>query len=195
MSGAEGRGPVRLAFTYTEDEYIEAARYFFTGGDEAKFRLYVALGFIACALFFAWLAGGPYIWAVVSLGALLAVGAGWYTRSLLPRMHFRRNPKFREPYDLTFAEEGILFRSLGMETRLEWGFYSKAIETPDFFFLVYGKDMFSLVPKRAFRDRREESGLREMMRRKLAGGVEARGLPAGGAPAEYVPPGEPPDWR
>ena len=198
MGGAGGREAVELAFTYTEDEYIDAARFFYTRGADTGFMLYLGLAVLACALLFAWLGGDPYL-----AGLALFVGAAllaWrrYAHSTLPRMHFRRNPKFREPYELTFADGGILFRSRGMESRLEWGFYAKALETPDYFFLVYGKDMFSLIPKRVLRDRRQEAALREMMRRKLVGGVETFGLPAGEAieaARDYAPPPEPPDWR
>lgn len=197
MGAGETRGePLRLSFTYTEDEYTSAARLFFTRGAEPGFRLYLMLGFLACALLVASLAADFYVMGAVVLPVLLVLLRYWYVYSVLPRSYFRSNPKFREPYELTLSDEGVLFRSKGVESRLAWDFYTKVLETPEHFFLVYGKDMFSLLPKRAARG--QEPALRELLRRKFGARMETRGLPEAGArdaEREYVPPREPPDWR
>jgi len=199
MGGAGTReGPLELSFTYTEDEYVSAARFFFTRGVELKFRLYLSLGFFACALLIGWLAFDVYVTAMVLIPGLLVLARYWYVYSAQPRSYFRSNPKFRDPYELTFSDEGVLFRSKGVESRLAWDFYTSVLETPEHFFLVYGKDMFSLLPKRVFRDRRQESALRELLRRKFGAKMQTHGLPEAHAQAverEYVPPPEPPDWR
>ena len=198
MGGGEAHEPVRLSFTYTEDEYVSAARFFFSRETETQFRRYLSLGFLAFALFIAWLADDFYVTAAVLFSGLLVLARYWYVYSVLPRSYFRRNPKFREPHELTFADDAILFRSRDMASRLEWGFYTKALETPEHFFLVYGGDMVSLLPTRVFRDRRQEAELRELLRRKLGPGLETYGLPPQAAreiERAYVPPREPPDWR
>jgi hypothetical protein len=190
--------PLRLSFTYTEDEYVAAARYFFTRGTDPKFQFYLGLGFIAGALFITWLVDNIYVTATVMVPLLLVAARYWYVYSALPRSYFRGNPKFRDPYELTFSDEGILFRSNGVESRLAWDFYTKVLETPEYFFLVYGRDMFSLVPKRVLRDRRQASALGEMLRRKFGAKMQTDGMPEASAreiEREYVPPVEPPDWR
>jgi hypothetical protein len=197
MGGARER-PLRVSFTYTEDEYVSAARLFFTRGSDPKFRLYLGLGFSACALLVVWLAGDVYVAAAVLVPLLLVLARYWYVYSVLPRSYFRSNEKFREPYELTFSDEGVFFRSKGVESRLAWDFYTKVLETPEHFFLVYGEDMFSLLPKRVLRDRGEESALRDLLRRQFGARMETYGMPESEARAierEYVPPREPPDWR
>jgi hypothetical protein len=195
-AGAETRGPVELSFTYTEDEYVEAARLFFSRAYDAKFQLYLGLVVLAGGLFIGWLAGDVYITGLVLFVGLLLLARRRYVNSTLPRSYFRSNPKFRDPYQLTFSDEGIVFRSKDVESRLGWDFYTGVWETGDFYFLVYGKDLFSLIPKRVFRGVRQEAAFRELLRRKLApapGGLtspESRELEG-----EYVPPAEPPDWR
>lgn len=198
MGDAGTPGAVQLSFTYTEDEYVAAARLFFTRGTEPDFRFYLGLGFFACVLLVVWLAGDIYVAAAVLIPGLLVLARYRHVYWVLPRSYFRGNPKFRERYELTFSDEGILFRSKGVESRFGWDFYTGALETPEYFFLVYGTDVFSLIPKRVFRDRRQESALRELLRRKLGAKVETYGLPpaeSGDAESEYVPPREPPDWR
>jgi hypothetical protein len=199
MAGAEMPGAVELSFTYTEDEYISAARLYFARAYDTKFRFYLSVGFLVCASLIAWLAGNVYVAAMMLLPGLLVLARYWYSYSVLPRSYFRSNPKFREPYELTFSDKGILFRSKGVESRVEWDFYTKVLETPDYFFLVYGKDMFSLLPKRALREHGQESALRELLRRKFGAKLKRFGLPeeptARDIEREYVPPTEPPDWR
>lgn len=198
MGGAETARAVQLSFTYTEDEYIDAARLYFARAYDTKFLHGLWLAVFVCGLLFAWLAGDVYAGGSIMLAGLFVLARNWYAHSTLPRRYFRRNPKFRDPYELTFSDEGIVFRSKGVESRMAWGFYTKALETPEYFFLVYGKDMFSLIPKRVFRGPLQESTFREMLRGKLGGKVEEAGLPAAESRAverEYVPPSEPPDWR
>jgi hypothetical protein len=193
---AETRGTVELSFKYTEEEYTEAARLFFSRVYDAGFQFYLGLVVMAGALVVGWLAGDFYIMGSALFVGLLVLARGRYMNSVLPRSYFRRNPKFLEPYQLTFSDDGLVFRSKGVESRIGWDYYTGVWETKDFYFLVYGKDLFSLIPKRVFRGPRQEAAFRELLRRKLpasAGG--SRALEPGPRADEYVPPVEPPDWR
>lgn len=193
-ASAETRGAVELAFRYTEDEYVEGARLFFSRAYEVKFQLYLGLGVFACGLLVAWLAGDVYVGGAVLFAGLLVLAHRLYVNSVLPRMYFRRNPKFSDPYRLTFSEDGIAFSSKGVESRFGWDFYTGVWETADFYFLVYGKDLFSLLPKRVFRGPRQEAAFRDLLRRKLESAAGAAGE-LGPRADDYEPPAEPPDWR
>lgn len=194
---AETPETVELAFTYTEDEYIEAARLFFSRAYDPKFQLYLGLAVMAGALLIGWLSGDVYVTGSVLVAGVFVLARRWYVDSVLPRSYFRNNPKFRDPYRLTFSDDGVVFRSKGVESKIGWDFYTGVWETTDFYFLVYGKDLFSLIPKRVLRGPRQEAAFRELLRRKLEFG--AASLPAAAesdAPeGAYVPPPEPPDWR
>ena len=195
--GAGTRATVALSFTYTEDEYTSAARAFYARTPHTKFNFYLGVGVVAASLLFAALAGDPYLGGMLFVVGFVAVAARYYAEYVQPRRHFRDNTKFRDTYHLTFSDEGVLFRAGEMESKLGWGFYTGVWETPDFYFLVYGEDLFSLLPKRVFRGRRqEEAAFRELLRRKLD---PALGWAAAGGSRElereYVPPAEPPDWR
>jgi hypothetical protein len=197
MGDAETRDAVEVAFKYTEEEYTSAAVAFHTRTPEAKFSIYLGVGFFVAVLLLALLSAEPYIGGCALLGGLIVLARWFYSRSAL-RRHFRRNPKLRDECRAMFSDEGILFRSKDAESRLEWGFYSKVWETPDFYFLLYGNDMFSLIPKRAFHGRRHEAEFRELLRRKLDPALCRTSTPeleSRESEAEYVPPPEPPDWR
>ena len=195
MSSAEGQGTVELAFTYTEEEYTSAARDFYARSPHATFNFLIGVGVLAASVLFAALAADPYLGGLLFMIGFVGVAWRYYALYALPRAQFRRNPKFSDPYHLTFSEEGVVFRSNGIESRAEWGYYSGVRETPDCYFLVYGQDMFSLVPKRAFSGRRQEAAFRELLRRKLAPAQGRLSRPELDPVGEYVPPAEPPDWR
>ena len=84
MGGGEAQEPVRLSFTYTEDEYVSAARFFFSRESETMFRRYLSLGFFAFALFIAWLADDFYVTTAVLFSGLIVLARYWYVYSTLP---------------------------------------------------------------------------------------------------------------
>jgi len=101
------------------------------------------------------------LWFVVSSGARwwsliwfpLSVAEWFNAFSLRPlqiRYWFKRNPKFRETYRLAFEPDGIRFRTATIDTFVKWSHYTHALEDEKLFVLVYGKQMYSVVPKRAF---------------------------------------------
>lgn len=192
---AETPAKIELAFTYTEEEYTEAARLFFSRAYDEKFQLCLGLGVLAGGLFIGWLAGDVYVTATVLFVGLLVLARRWYVNTRLPRSYFRNNPKFLDPYQLTFSDDGLVFRSKDVESRIGWDFYTGVWETKDFYFLVYGKDLFSLIPKRVFRGPRQEAAFRELLRRRLEPAAGVPLLESASHADAYVPPAEPPDWR
>ena len=193
MSGGAGRGgAVELCFTYTEDEYVSAARLYMSRARHGRFNLFLVLAVLVGTLLVAALAGDPYLGGIVLFCCLAGLALRLYGERAGLRAQVRRDPRFRDPYEVTFAEEGIRLASKGFESWLNWDFYTKVLETPDFFFFVYGEGLFLLIPKRVLREGRQESLLREMARRKLGARAEVEGLPEARG---YEPPAEPPDWR
>ena len=198
MRGGEAQGPVHISFTYTEEEYVRAVRAHFERVYHTRFNFWlgavvVLLGVLPLAL------GVDALFPTVCLSVgLLLLAFNFFVYFVTPRRYYEANPKLRERYELDFSDEAIFFRSKGAESRVEWSFYSKFWETPEFYMLVYGKDMFSVIPRRALREGLQEQAFRGMLRRKLGPPAWPRELPKGGEvepEAEYDPPDSPPDWR
>lgn len=198
MSGGEAQGAIHLSFDYTKEEYMRAVRTHYARAYHTGFNFW--LGAVVALLGVIMLALGvdalfPTI--CIALGVVL-MALIYVSHFVTPRRHYEANPKLRERYELYFADGGILFRSKGAESRIEWSFYSKVWETAEFYMLVYGKDMFSVIPKRVFRDGAQEKSFREMLRRKLGPFERPRELPSTRTQRperEYEPPAAPPDWR
>ena len=198
MQGGEAQGAMHVSFTYTEEEYMRAVRVFYARAYHTRFNF--LLGALVTLLGLLMLASGvDALFTTVCLAiGLMFTALNLYVHFVTPRLHYKANPKLRERYELDFSDEGILYRSKGAETRLEWGFYSKVWETGEFYLLGYGKDMFSVIPKRAFPDDAQEEAFREMLGRRLGPFERPRELPSARArepEPDYEPPDSPPDWR
>jgi hypothetical protein len=70
--------------------------------------------------------------------------------TVIPRLAFRREPKFRDDYALTFSEEGIHFRTAHIDSQLQWSMYSRALVGARSYVLYYGSRSFTVIPKRVF---------------------------------------------
>src|ERR1700749_752834 len=167
MSGGESQASIHLSFDYTKEEYMRAVRMHFERTYHTRFNF--SLGVVVVLLGVMVLALGVdalFPTVCIAVGVVL-LALTYIAHFVTRRRYYEANPKLRERYELDFSDEGILFRSKGAESRIKCGLYSKVWETAEFYMLVYGKDMFSVIPKRAFRDDAQEKAFREMLRRRL----------------------------
>jgi hypothetical protein len=70
--------------------------------------------------------------------------------TIIPPLAFRREPKFRDDYALTFSSEGIHFRTAHIDSQLHWSMYSRALVDAHSYLLYYGSRQFTVIPKRVF---------------------------------------------
>lgn len=189
---------VQLRFKYTEEEWAAASRLYIIRQRDLLLRFIVM--FVLIALAFSFFAA---INEVVMSLFLLSVGLVLSTFVLalffvFPRQRFRSDPRHRDEFFLEFADDGIRFQTEQIDSKLNWSLYSSVIENDRFYVLIYGKGMMSVIPKRAFTARDQETIFRNMLRRKLAYTSGTRSLKepsASDLEHAYVPPAEPPDWR
>ena len=87
---------------------------------------------------------------------------------------FKRNPKFLEWYELTFSEEGMLWKTDTIDARLRWTHYNKVVESNRAFLLIYGKWAYSMIPKSAFSNEGQVNAFRDLLRRKVGSYVQVR---------------------
>ena len=189
--------PVTLTFTHSEKEFVAATRLFYARLYHTRFRIVFSSIVLCFGLILILLNLGFILGSVAAVTGLVLLVLNFYAHFVMPRQYFQRNAKFREQYNLRFSEDGLLFRSKDVESKLEWRFYSKVWETPRFYFLRYDKDFFTLIPKRVFTSKGQESAFRDLLKRKIGANFETQGYLEGESVGfqEYRPPQSPPDWR
>ena len=57
---------------------------------------------------------------------------------------------FREPISVEITEEGSNWKGLNFESKVQWQLYRKFIETENLLILYQAKNLFNIIPKRAF---------------------------------------------
>ena len=191
---------IKLEFTYTEAEYLAAARLLTFRDAEALFRIILFSVFLMGATSILVGLFTDYPWWAACIGTALLLAAIYYNALVQQtRKYFRGDPKFRDHYELTFSADGITAKTAQLEAKLAWGLYTKALEGANIYVLVYGKDirMMTLIPKRVFRDSIQEDAFRELIVQHITNGKSSLKLKAKGISAEeYKPSGlNPPDWR
>lgn len=187
-----------ITFIYTEDEYVAAARLYYARFYHSRFNLFFGVLLLLFGLGGIMMFGTTFFSTLSAVAGSLLLALGCYVHFAAPGQQYHSNPLFRERYFLSFAEAGLLFRTKNSESKIEWSFYNKVWETKQFYFLRYGDNAFSLIPKRAFTDAKQEAIFRELLRRKIDPQFETQNIstPLTKSLDEYVSTSsEPPDWR
>lgn len=162
---------ITISYTPTLSDQLHAARLYdeqslFRKSDKVVACLLVALG--------AWLiyTGTPLWWSIIAFAA--AIGEWFNLLSIRPlqvRIMFRGNPKFHEENELTFTNAGIHFRTNSIDSHINWNHYSKVLESSRIFLLIYGKMMYSVIPKQAFIDSEEMDAFRCLLNKHINGEI------------------------
>jgi hypothetical protein len=191
--------PIQLRFTYTEAEYLKAARLLTLGETKTVVRigafiLLVLLGAIGLTII------GDFlfpVWAMILIALLFSAALVYTIFVDAPRKYFRGNTQARGEYQLTFTTDGVWVQTTGIDSKLAWSLYTRVLENDSMYVIVYGKDvrMMTAVPKRAFKSADEELQFRNLVRQHVTNNLPPSNASIAERAGEYVPGSQPPDWR
>ncbi len=155
-----------LQFQYTEAEYVAATHSYCNRSFHMRTYL-ITLGVVFLAGLYLWFSTSePVIFFGVSI-FLLIVATPLVLYFVTPRATFRREPRLQDTYWLRFDEDGIAFKTEHVNSNLDWALYQQVWENKRFFFLIYGKQMYTVIPKRVFENAAQETQFRELLKRKI----------------------------
>lgn len=158
---------IDVKFKYSENEYCKAMRGYYINSNKMKIDgifLVLLMFYIA----FSWSTSDT------RLRFLLVTACGLYLIFMIfllvfvPRMLFRQNSKFKDEYALSITEDGIHFKTVHLNSKLDWNYYKKVWESKQFYYLFYGKKLFTIIPKRSFNTFNQETEFREVVTRKIS---------------------------
>jgi len=154
---------VTLSFRYLQSDIVKAWRAHFA----SRLRLWLDIPAVVLLA-----ASGIYSlrfpgWQWVSLACLVGSGALALilvaALVIIPSMIFRREPKFRDEYSLTFSPEGIHFSTVHIDSKLSWSMYSRALVDARSYVLYYGSTQFTVIPKRVFQSTEQREAFEELL--------------------------------
>ncbi len=157
---------ITIWFKNDEKEFVNAMRLYYNRKLKAWFDVGLGLAAIVC---------GSVLWYSHGYSAswLSLIGAGlfvflmlWLINYHIPVTRFRQEPKFKDEYQLTFSEAGINFKTNHFESKIDWSLYSKVRESDELYLLIYGRSLFTLIPKRAFANAKQQETFRKIIESK-----------------------------
>ncbi len=109
--------------------------------------------------------GGWTAWALTITGVALLLMVA-YSLFLLPGMIYRSQPKLKDEYSLTFADDSIWFKTNSIDSTLQWSLYQSWLSDEDFYIMYHSKRDLSVIPRRTLSDDDDER-LRRMLTEKI----------------------------
>jgi len=158
---------MHFTFRYSEEDFVRAMRAHFALRLKPKLDIALAVALALLGAYFwqvensIWFGVVPIvISAIFMLMLVLAFG-------VLPRQLFRREPKYRDEYDLTFSPDEIHFRTQHINSHLQWSMYSRALIDSHSFILYYGVGSFTVIPKRVFESAEQKAMFEHLIAIKI----------------------------
>ena len=157
---------VTLDFKPDADDHIAAARLYDRSSGWALGDRVVAIVLLLVGAG-STIAVGPRWWTLIwfALGAL----EWFHVLNVIPfatKFWFARDPKYRADYHLEFDDAGIRFRTASIDSTIAWTHYTRTLEDPRVWLLVYGSRLYTVLPKRAFTPESEDE-FRALLARHL----------------------------
>lgn len=158
---------IHLSFRYAENDYARALRAHYASQLRLPLDILVIIVLIGAGFYFwrspklHWLAVGGIALALIFATVLIVAF------TVIPKLVFRRQPKFREDYSLTFSPEGIHFRTAHIDSQLQWSMYSRALIDAHSYVLYYGSHQFTVIPKRVFQSAEQREVFEELLTHRI----------------------------
>jgi hypothetical protein len=157
---------MKLTYKYSEREF-RAAMNQNLNMKRLVFDVIVAIGLLVYGLYLLTINSDELLAAFMVVISILFVFILLARIFIVPRVVFRREPKYKEEYELIFNEDEILFTAGGLNSTIQWDFYKSIKETKDFIYLMYAKNGYSIIPKRTFNNNEERDRFLKLIRSKI----------------------------
>lgn len=160
--------PIAITFKFTRDEYVRAMRRHYKSGLKVPRDVIVGVAGIAGGLYVALASSLGWIgWLLFSLSAILLAMVA-YAKFALPTVIYNSEPKLRNEYRLSFSDDGIGFKTDGIDSTLQWSVYESWLSDDDFYILYHGRRGLTVIPRRALALGNADTRLREILERRVS---------------------------
>jgi len=159
--------PIILNFTYTRTDYIQAMRQYYRSIFHVRLDISIAILGIAIGCYLLYSQGSSVSGLFAIVASLIFLAIFFLCWVVLPRISFKRQPKLKEPHEWSFSDEGITFRTTGINSKLDWSIFIKWLVGDDIYLLYYSKRSMIIIPRRAFSNDLIDRAFVELLIRKI----------------------------
>jgi hypothetical protein len=154
---------VTLSFRYLEQDYVRALRTHYAAHLHPRLDILLAIALAGGGIF---LWNSERHWFAVTLVILSAILILMIVAAftIVPLIVFRRQPKLHDEYSLDFSRDGIHFRTNNVESQLKRSLYSRALIDTHSYIIYYGKNQFTVIPKRVFQSGDQQHAFEQLLK-------------------------------
>jgi hypothetical protein len=100
------------------------------------------------------------LFGLIFIFDLFAIALSW----VMFKRYLRQHP---HPYQLVFDDSNIIMQTDNARAVYNWSYYQAVVEGKTVFILIYGKSLYSIIPKASFQDEAEIEVLRSLLKNNL----------------------------
>jgi len=154
---------VNLSFRYAKSDIVRAMRLHYASRMRPRLDIVVAVGLALAGAYLLRSQDSHWsgVFAMCASAALILMLLAAFV--ILPPLAFRLEPKYRDDYSLIFSPEGIHFRTVHIDSQLQWSLYSRALVDAYSYILYSGSRTFSVIPRRVFESSEQERAFEELL--------------------------------
>src|SRR5258706_8932494 len=154
---------IHLSFRYAKSDIVRAMRSHYASVMCPRLDMVMAV-VLAVVGAYLWRSPGSHWSGVFAVGASVIFVFFLFAAFVIgPPLAFRLEPKYRDDYSLIFSPEGIHFRTVHIDSQLQWSLYSRALVDAYSYILYYGSRTFSVIPKRVFENSEQQRAFEELL--------------------------------
>lgn len=154
---------INLSFRYAKSDIVRAMRSHYASRMRPRHDIFITVA-LALVGAYLWRSPDSHWFGVFCLGASSALILLLLAAFVVgPQLAFRLEPKYREDYSLIFSAEGIQFRTVHVDSQLQWSLYSRALVDVYSYILYYGPRTFTIVPKRVIQSPEQQKAFEQML--------------------------------
>jgi cytochrome c oxidase assembly factor CtaG len=170
--------PITAHFNWTADDLIKGRKYFLKSRGKSPY-LIILLCFVAGLI--GWqlttanhslnassAIAAAVVVALLLLGCLIGIPVSKSITRYLTRREFAKRPDANIAISWTFAEDLIHTLSSSGKAEIQWSAFQSVLHTPAGFLFIPNRQMFHLIPTRAFANPAEIENLKSLARRQAA---------------------------
>lgn len=159
---------IELKFQYTQNEYVQAERqYLIANKTLHTYDIAIAAVFLLLSVVYMFFSSFSII-SILIFGLVIIITAmGCYIYFLMPVLKFKQTAKYHEEYTLIFSKDTIRFKTPSIESEMKWDIYSEIWNNHDFYYLIQAPRIYTLIPKRIFKDQNEKQAFEEIVQSNL----------------------------
>ena len=158
---------VDVVFTYTREEYTRAMKRHYQS--VLSIRRDVIAGSIAVAGGCYWLRTSDDRWLgwlllIPGMVMLATIASALF---ILPGLIYYYQPRLKNEYRLSFSDDGIKYKTKGIDASLDWSLYRSWLRDDEFYFMYHGKHDLSVIPRRSLSTAAADERFEVLLTRKI----------------------------